>query len=379
MQVQGGIQDLRDKQEIMEGQLQLAKLEVSNSKLQAENKIGAKQAHIVQGISSSSPQQGHQPQVFPVSFQQPLPALCSNASPSLNYQNTPLLPPPPPSASAAVQLPMQAPQSQISFSNPGSFYLPNPQAPGTTHQRCQIPPPPQSQLPLSAANLSYQPAPQLQTSQVPGLLQGPPHFSAANPQVPPSDHSPKEISYPSSESYPLSFHQPPFQPPSSAPSTQPFYIGSTQKMHEEPPNRPNPEIPAGYTPPVNAPVGGFYAQSGSNSYTNDLTMKYLQLSPLASIPSGGTRYTQLPTAQLLPHALPTASSVGGGSGPSVAGNEMSADNVVEKVAAMGFRRDLVRATVRKLTDNGQSPDLNAVLDKLMNDGEGQAQRIWFTR
>lgn len=46
---------------------------------------------------------------------------------------------------------------------------------------------------------------------------------------------------------------------------------------------------------------------------------------------------------------------------------------------MGFPRDHVRATVRKLTDNGQAVDLNVVLDKLMNDGDVQPPRGWFGR
>jgi hypothetical protein len=57
---------------------------------------------------------------------------------------------------------------------------------------------------------------------------------------------------------------------------------------------------------------------------------------------------------------------GSGSGSGGSGNRIPVDDVVDKVATMGFRRDLVRATVRKLTDNGQSVDLNTVLDKLMN-------------
>lgn len=58
---------------------------------------------------------------------------------------------------------------------------------------------------------------------------------------------------------------------------------------------------------------------------------------------------------------------------------MPLDDVVDKVSSMGFSRDLVRATVRKLTENGQSVDLNVVLDKLMNDGEIQPQKGWFGR
>lgn len=96
-------------------------------------------------------------------------------------------------------------------------------------------------------------------------------------------------------------------------------------------------------------------------------------------PSGGSGYPQLPTARVLPQAIPTASAVSGGSGSAGTGGRVSVDDVVDKVSTMGFPRDHVRATVRKLTENGQSVDLNAVLDKLMNDGEVQPPRGWFGR
>ncbi|KAI3520745.1 hypothetical protein L1887_10195 [Cichorium endivia] len=50
------------------------------------------------------------------------------------------------------------------------------------------------------------------------------------------------------------------------------------------------------------------------------------------------------------------------------GSRVPVDDVVDKVNSMGFPRDLVRATVRKLTENGKAVDLNAVLDKLTTDG-----------
>lgn len=108
-------------------------------------------------------------------------------------------------------------------------------------------------------------------------------------------------------------------------------------------------------------------------------MKPAQL-PTASVsPNGGSGYPQLPTARILPQALPTASAVSGSSGSAGTGGRVSVDDVVDKVASMGFPRDHVRATVRKLTENGQSVDLNTVLDKLMNDGEVQPPRSWFGR
>lgn len=107
--------------------------------------------------------------------------------------------------------------------------------------------------------------------------------------------------------------------------------------------------------------------------------KSQQLPPHAMAQSAGSGYSQLPTARVLPQALPTAASVGSGSGSPQSGNRVPVDDVVDKVVSMGFPRDHVRATVRKLTENGQSVDLNVVLDKMMNDGEVQPQRGWFGR
>ncbi|KAK1324684.1 hypothetical protein QJS10_CPA01g01374 [Acorus calamus] len=83
---------------------------------------------------------------------------------------------------------------------------------------------------------------------------------------------------------------------------------------------------------------------------------------------GGGSYAMKPrllTAQILPQALPTPSSIVSG---SESGNRVLIDDVVEKLATMGFSREQAQATARKLTENGQSVDLNVVLDKLMNDG-----------
>lgn len=95
-----------------------------------------------------------------------------------------------------------------------------------------------------------------------------------------------------------------------------------------------------------------------------------------SVGSGGDKYKNLPTAKVLPQAAP----VGPGSG---SGNRVPLDDVVEKVAMMGFSREQVRETVRKLTENGQNVDLNVVLDKLMNGSAGQdmiqPQKGWFNR
>lgn len=95
--------------------------------------------------------------------------------------------------------------------------------------------------------------------------------------------------------------------------------------------------------------------------------------------SGGSGYLQLPSARVLPQSIPSASGASGGPGSPGTGNRVPIDDVVAKVASMGFPRDHVRATVQKMTENGQSVDLNKVLDKLMSDGEVQPPRGWFGR
>lgn len=74
-----------------------------------------------------------------------------------------------------------------------------------------------------------------------------------------------------------------------------------------------------------------------------------------------------------------ASSVDVGSGSGGTGDDKPTDDAVDKVVGMGFRRDLVRAAVRKLTETGQPVDLNVVLDRLMNNGEVEPQSGGFGR
>ncbi|KAK1422354.1 hypothetical protein QVD17_25417 [Tagetes erecta] len=76
-------------------------------------------------------------------------------------------------------------------------------------------------------------------------------------------------------------------------------------------------------------------------------------------------YIHTPVAQTPPHALPTAIYVEEESRSEENGTAISVDDIVDQVTRMGFRRDLVRACVRKLTVNGSPVDLNSVLDRMM--------------
>ncbi|GAB2221235.1 hypothetical protein Droror1_Dr00012407 [Drosera rotundifolia] len=77
---------------------------------------------------------------------------------------------------------------------------------------------------------------------------------------------------------------------------------------------------------------------------------------------------QLTPMKPLQYAIPIVSALDHAAGSGVNENNVSGADVIEKIAIMGFRRDLARDIVRKLKDGGQPVDLNTVLDKLMSDG-----------
>ncbi|KAH7416557.1 hypothetical protein KP509_14G096500 [Ceratopteris richardii] len=120
------------------------------------------------------------------------------------------------------------------------------------------------------------------------------------------------------------------------------------------------------------PVQPMHEKTGEIAYG----APYRASQPAPSAPSGGsTGYPRLPTAQPVQHGLPSASPVS--SGPPT---RPPLDDMIENVANMGFPREQVRGVVRQLTENGQSVDLNVVLDTLMNGrGSSQPPRGWFNR
>ncbi|XP_021636262.2 uncharacterized protein LOC110632362 [Hevea brasiliensis] len=402
-EVQTGVHLLKEKQEIVEAQLQLTKMQVSKGDRQQSETKNSGHMDTVQQAASAPPQSHHQlqqaasaatqshQQLPPITFPQFIPPVPvpppAVPPPPITQQN--LLPPAP--------LPNQLPQSQIpSVPQREPYYLPPGQTQEPSNQLPQsqitsVPqrepyylPPGQTQEP---PNPQYQVSPSQQSQP---SRAGPPHQSyqlspqpqySQPPQMPQPSvsvcHHPEEAPYVPSQSYPSSLRQSSSQPASGAPPSPQFY-GAPSHIFEPPSSRPSSGFSAGYGQPSGSaepyPHGGPPSQYGSNP-----PMKPQQLSSLAMSHSGGSGYPQLPTARILPQALPTASGVGGGSSSSGTGNRVPIDDVVDKVTNMGFPREHVRATVRKLTENGESVDLNIVLDKLMNDGEVQSQRSWLGR
>lgn len=344
MQVKDGVHFLREKQEIAETQLQLAKVKASKSSSQAEDQ-NARQTNSMQQASPSAPQQSHPP--LPGTFPLANPTSPLTASSTSPCQNLPPVATAAPAAPA--QLPGQFPPSQIPAQLPNTFYSRG-QAPEISSQQYYLspthysqPPPPQVYPPslhLSHVSQSSQPL----ELHVPN--------AAVTPQNCPSpSHHPEEIPYFPCYSYPPSIPQSFSQPAGSLP-TQEFHMGHTQQMHGQ----------FSWSPKSDEYYGGPPSHYGRSS------IEPLHLSQIPLVTGVESNYSQLPKAQILPRALLTALNVQDGLEYEGTGNRVPMDDVVEKVTAMGFRRDLVRATVRKMAENGQSVDLNMVLDKLMNSG-----------
>ncbi|GJN37361.1 hypothetical protein PR202_gb26303 [Eleusine coracana subsp. coracana] len=364
-EVQTGVQILRDKHEIVETQLHLAKLQTPKTDTQSTENSGA--SHAGSQLHSLAP-----PQVAAQSQTQILPSQ-PPAVPSLPAPNAP---PPPPTLQSQPQpqFPTHLPHAQVPSVPPiapvpsvpalprDAYYAPSAQPTESMHQQYQAPPIPQPQAPPAPPQQYQQP------SQFPQYSQ-PPQPANVNPSTPLAPSQPEEtMPYAPPQSYPPNAR--PAAPYMQLPTgPAPPYYGQNPSMYEPPAGRPNPGPPSSYGSGGYGSQGGSgfsesYGYSGSPSHRGNAGMK--PSSPFASSgPSSGRsgNYGRLPTAQILPQAVPISSS-SPSSGSS--GSRVPLDDVVEKVATMGFSREQVRATVRRLTENGQNVDLNVVLDKLMN-------------
>ncbi|CAL9219257.1 unnamed protein product [Arabidopsis halleri] len=290
VEVQSGVQLLKDKQEIVEAQLQLSKHQVS--KVDQHTKTHS--LHVHPTAQSPTPVPMQQMPQFPIITSFPLP----------------------PSSAAA---PSQPPSSQL----PTHF---------SPQQEPYFPPPPPNQ------------PPQTQTQHQPPY-QSPPQHPPPSSGYNPGEQQP----YPMQSYPPIPPHQ---QPPAGSAPSQHFY------------NPPQPQ------PSMYDGAGG--SNSGFPSGYSSEPYPYSG-SPMSSakpphLSSSKTGYPQLSNSRPLPHALPMVSAIssGGGSSSPRSENRAPIDDVIDRVTTMGFPRDQVRATVRKLTENGQAVDLNVVLDKLMN-------------
>nr|GMD33022.1 vegetative cell wall protein gp1 isoform X2 [Ipomoea batatas] len=344
-EVQNGVQLLKDTQQIAEIQSQQAKVQAPSIPQTEGQNIKVPEPPSLQ----TTPIAPKQSQPTPLSTDTPLlHDMLSNVS----YQNQfPVAAPPTPS---------QGSPDWLSYNPryPPSYNPPLSQTLGAYHQQIKPPVPPPT-LP----HPNYQTAPELPQplhSTHPSLL----HYcmpDTGNVQThfPPKNH-PDERTY-TPHSYNPTITESPFKYPGGQFAQHPYSDFTNQV---KPTHHPSGSQYSEFSDRANKPYGfGNYNDTSPFS-----TMKTSEFSSAWALDRENEN-TQLPKAKiLLPHALPTASFVAS-TEPSTGGTGNTApddEDVVEKVTSMGFRRDLVKATVKKLADNGQSVDLNEVLDKLMN-------------
>ncbi|WCJ36116.1 hypothetical protein M5689_017333 [Euphorbia peplus] len=359
MEVHNSVKDLRDKQEIAETQQLLAKLQASKNDSQPEKHSSTvKQSSGTEAISS---QQSDQSPSVPAVFPQPIP---TNLPPQNYPPTTPAASQFPGVAATAPQVPSHFSQTIMpAFGHQESFYSIPATTSAASHQ-AYVPPSHQSQSQSPPqAHQHYQGLTHLPPNpQLTQLPQGPQPFTPVNPRT--DSYHPEELPYLPSHGIqnPSQSHErPPHQylhmnPPPQRSYEQPSnlrYLESTSSILPA-----QGQQPAGYGNSMDYHYSP--TQSGSS------VMKPFQHSLSNPATSGDIGYSRLPTARVLPQAIPTASSVDSRSSSSESGNRVPVDDVIDKVVSMGFRRDVVRATVNKLTENGQHVDLNIVLDKLMN-------------
>ncbi|PWA92435.1 hypothetical protein CTI12_AA080270 [Artemisia annua] len=248
------------------------------------------------------------------------------------------------------QQPLPAPQSSshvLATPQPVSYHPAVSQASGITLQQYIIPPIQQSQTPHQ-----YKP-----DAQFPHFTQ--PHQwntsqGLVSPQnFPFSSHPPQNAPNVPSYSYSSNVQYIPSEPAIWG-SCQDHEFGLPQPTHVQPSRNYKSEFHAKYMPEV-ASFSDVHSHGKLTSSYETTNVK----EPSRS------KHTHIPVSQDLPYALPTAIVLEDGSGSEGNENTVSVDDIVDDVTAMGFRRDLVRACVRKLTANGSPVDLNAVLDSMM--------------
>ncbi|GMH24222.1 hypothetical protein Nepgr_026065 [Nepenthes gracilis] len=354
-EVQTVVQNLKDKQEL-EAQTHLSKLEISKAEKTPEYQSNTHVDPIQ--LAASAPQQSNQE--FPVALQQ---------LPTLPPFNAPPPPPPQQTYNPPIQLPSpQFPQGQIpSVPQRASFFPPPSQTQEAASQPYQMPPPQQRQPPPASQHQQFQPAPS------PPYVQPPQQHTAVAtinhpPQLhpPPMGHHEEEGPYIIPSQGYLSNPQQHSQTSTGAPKQ--FYTAPSH-MYEPSSGRSGSGLTSAYVAPPESSEP-YNAYNGSPSrYGSSSSVK-----PQSHMSGSGSHYPQIPTARVLPQAIPTASPISSGSGSGGTGNRVPIDDVVDKVTGMGFPREHVRATVRKLIENGQAVDLNVVLDRLMNGGQVPPQR-----
>uniref|UniRef100_A0A7N0TJ09 DUF1421 domain-containing protein n=1 Tax=Kalanchoe fedtschenkoi TaxID=63787 RepID=A0A7N0TJ09_KALFE len=335
-EVQGAVKDLKDKYEIAETQIELTRLQISKTHL-PHQRTGTMLTKVVKPTSTIISHQPNQ-QVVTVDVTHPSHhGVDHNHSPWPSY-NSPL---PPASTQTHIQQP--------SYSN---------LIPPQTTPYCQPLPHLEQKhgeyiMPLSQEIQPTFPGPIVPYDLAPNLAHSTQKSFHLHPVVS-QQHTSFGKFAGELEAQPQNYYCEPLS----------RFSGPSQRAYGSDVGRPNSD-------PCNEPFSekGHCADNQPYQYvptTKDDSGHY------PSTERSRSNFMQFPVTEVselsLPHALPMASFIDEEPNASSHGNQVLADeaNVIDKVTAMGFRRDIVKVIVKKLKENGKPIDLNGVLDKLMN-------------
>nr|XP_016506166.1 PREDICTED: extensin-like [Nicotiana tabacum] len=226
-EVQDGAYVIKNKQDIMDTELQLARFQVPKLEQVVDT-------HNTTHVDSAQPRSS-----APVLSHQQFPPVVALAQLPFTLP-PPNAPPPPPQQNSLsqVQLQNQLAQNPIPFGTQKETYFPPiGRAPGNSSQQYQLPAPPQPQTSIPPPpHQGYQPSPSPLYSQPPPPLQGHPPYTSVNRSQtqPPLSRDLEERHHIASQNYPLpNTNQPPSNPASGAPASQQFYAAHSNMF--EPP------------------------------------------------------------------------------------------------------------------------------------------------
>ncbi|KAL9256489.1 hypothetical protein AKJ16_DCAP13477 [Drosera capensis] len=191
-EVQSAVQNLKYRQEVMDAQILLAKLEMSKEIQAPENRSNTQRVDPIARATSASQQLSPQ---FSVALEPSLPVLPPPNAP---------LPPPQPTVHPPVPMSAQFPQGQTPPLPQRDQYFPHPsQANENPHQQFQFPPSQFQQPTPTELQPVAQPPPTLYNQHPSAALVNVP----PRPQAPPLGYQPEETSYVTPQIYPPNLQQ----------------------------------------------------------------------------------------------------------------------------------------------------------------------------
>ncbi|RAL45055.1 hypothetical protein DM860_003814 [Cuscuta australis] len=328
-EVHRSVQILRDKQELVEAQKELAKLQLAQQKESSqENEERTKQQPPVSSDTinrgDSNPSEAHEKQLalaLPPQQQQ--------------QQQQPVQPPPPPIPSQGYYMP----QPQMPQPPPNQFLPHQNQYLPSDSQQYTRPPPPQT--------LQSQVVPSYQQQWVP---QPPPPMQQQQARPPSS-----QPIYPSYQSSPTAQEIPStFSVASRPEGGVPYGYGRPAQQ----------QAPAQHIRPAFGGTGDSYVVSGPHTSLGQGS-GYAMYD--GGVPHGG--YPQQPASTSNVMARPVAP-------PPQLMRSHPYNELVEKMVGMGYRGDHVVSAIQRLEESSQAVDFNAILDRLNGHSSGGSQRSW---